>query len=123
MFFAKKIWSRQPLRFPCPFTGGAAAVYTFPTVSVTLNTFTAWEFQSSAIMMRFPTALLELNEARAPVLLIVSAKLLCTYLILVTDGDTVNDKLSATVACTVTPELIETSILPDPPNVPPTEIV
>ena len=37
--------------------------------------------------------------------------------------DAVNAKLSATVAATVTPELIETSMLPDPPNVPPTEMV
>jgi hypothetical protein len=37
--------------------------------------------------------------------------------------DAVNAKLSATVACTVTPEFIETSIFPDPPNDPPTEIV
>jgi len=36
---------------------------------------------------------------------------------------TVKDKLSATVACTVTPELMETSMLPDPPKVPPTEMV
>ena len=37
--------------------------------------------------------------------------------------DTVNAKLSATVAYTETPALMETSILPDPPNVPPTAIV
>ena len=37
--------------------------------------------------------------------------------------ETVSAKLSATVACTVTPALMETSILPEPPNVPPTEMV
>src|SRR5947209_5861106 len=37
--------------------------------------------------------------------------------------ETVNAKLSATATCTVTAELIETSTLPDPPNVPPTEMV
>src|SRR6266849_1749444 len=32
-------------------------------------------------------------------------------------------KLSATVACTVTPKLMDTSMLPEPPNVPPSEMV
>ena len=37
------------------------------------------------------------------------------------DTDTL--KLSATCACTKKPDWIETSIFPDPPNVPPTETV
>lgn len=37
--------------------------------------------------------------------------------------ETVNVKLSGIDTCTITPELMETSTLPDPPNVPPTAIV
>src|SRR5437870_13815825 len=36
---------------------------------------------------------------------------------------TLKDKLSATATCTLTPKFIETRILPDPLNVPPTKIL
>jgi len=37
--------------------------------------------------------------------------------------ETVKARLSATATCTVTAELMDTSMLPDPPKVPPTEMV